>query len=123
MSFLSSKFFLSNLKINKNFKFFSSLSTPLPLTNSFLSLEENKTPILNNFPKQSMTPSEVVSYLDQYIIGQKDAKKAVAIAFRNRWRRQQLPIDIKNEVILTCFCFVFHSFSLFFHSVFTLFLY
>lgn len=50
---------------------------------------------------QSMTPKEVVSYLDDYIIGQKDAKKAVAVAFRNRWRRQHLPIDIKNEV-----CFV-----------------
>lgn len=47
---------------------------------------------------QSMTPKEVVSYLDDYIIGQADAKKAVAIAFRNRWRRQHLPIDIKNEV-------------------------
>jgi ATP-dependent HslUV protease ATP-binding subunit HslU len=49
--------------------------------------------------RQAMTPNEVVKYLDNYIIGQKDAKKAVAIAFRNRWRRQQLPIEIKNEII------------------------
>lgn len=49
--------------------------------------------------KQAMTPQEVVNYLDKYIIGQKEAKKAVAIAFRNRWRRQQLPLDIKNEII------------------------
>jgi ATP-dependent protease Clp ATPase subunit len=48
--------------------------------------------------RQAMTPKEVVGYLDQYIIGQNDAKRAVAIAFRNRWRRQQLPIEIKNEV-------------------------
>ncbi len=47
----------------------------------------------------SLTPREVVKYLDRYIIGQADAKKAVAIAFRNRWRRQHLPIDIRNEVI------------------------
>lgn len=46
-----------------------------------------------------MTPNEIVNYLDKYIIGQKNAKKAVAIAFRNRWRRQRLPIDIKNEII------------------------
>lgn len=56
-----------------------------------------KTTLING---QSMTPKEVVNYLDKYIIGQGDAKKAVAIAFRNRWRRQHLPIDIKNEVTL-----------------------
>lgn len=47
----------------------------------------------------SMTPKEVVNFLDGYIIGQQDAKRAVAVAFRNRWRRQRLPLDIKNEVI------------------------
>ena len=46
----------------------------------------------------AMTPKEVVSFLDEYIIGQPDAKRAVAVAFRNRWRRQRLPIDIKSEV-------------------------
>jgi ATP-dependent HslUV protease ATP-binding subunit HslU len=38
-----------------------------------------------------MTPREIVSELDSYIIGQDDAKRAVAIALRNRWRRMQLP--------------------------------
>lgn len=47
----------------------------------------------------SMTPKEVVSFLDEYIIGQPEAKRAVAVAFRNRWRRQRLPLDIKNEII------------------------
>ncbi|WP_138380861.1 ATP-dependent protease ATPase subunit HslU [Luteithermobacter gelatinilyticus] len=47
----------------------------------------------------SFSPREIVSELDRYIIGQKDAKRAVAIALRNRWRRQQLPEDMKEEVL------------------------
>ncbi len=47
----------------------------------------------------NFTPRETVSELDRYIIGQKDAKKAVAIALRNRWRRQQLPKDLAEEVM------------------------
>ncbi len=46
-----------------------------------------------------MTPKEIVSYLDQYIIGQKDAKKAVAVALRNRYRRMQLPKEIQEEIM------------------------
>ncbi|WP_373184369.1 ATP-dependent protease ATPase subunit HslU [Halopseudomonas sp.] len=46
----------------------------------------------------SMTPREIVHELDRYIIGQQDAKRAVAIALRNRWRRQQLPDALRNEV-------------------------
>ena len=42
---------------------------------------------------QAFSPREIVSELDRYIIGQDDAKKSVAIALRNRWRRQQLPED------------------------------
>ena len=52
-------------------------------------------------PDQSnlaLTPREVVEKLDQYIVGQSDAKRAVAIAIRNRWRRQQLDDAMKNEV-------------------------
>lgn len=45
------------------------------------------------------SPKETVSELDRFIIGQEEAKKAVAIALRNRWRRQQLPENLKNEVI------------------------
>ncbi|PWV79836.1 ATP-dependent protease ATPase subunit HslU [Halomonas sp. A11-A] len=45
-----------------------------------------------------MTPREIVHALDQYIIGQQDAKRAVAIALRNRWRRMQLDADLRQEV-------------------------
>jgi len=47
----------------------------------------------------SFSPREIVSELDRYIIGQRDAKRAVAIALRNRWRRQQLPDDLRDEVL------------------------
>ena len=46
----------------------------------------------------SFSPREIVSELDRYIVGQGDAKRAVAIALRNRWRRQQLPDDLREEV-------------------------
>ncbi len=45
------------------------------------------------------SPREIVSELDRFIIGQKDAKRAVAIALRNRWRRQQLEGDLRDEVM------------------------
>jgi ATP-dependent HslUV protease ATP-binding subunit HslU len=45
------------------------------------------------------SPREIVSELDRYIVGQEDAKKAVAIALRNRWRRQQLPEEMREEVL------------------------
>ncbi len=45
-----------------------------------------------------MTPREIVHALDQYIIGQQDAKRAVAIALRNRWRRMQLDSELRHEV-------------------------
>ncbi|MDG2242515.1 MAG: ATP-dependent protease ATPase subunit HslU [Rhodospirillaceae bacterium] len=47
----------------------------------------------------SFSPREIVSELDRFIIGQGDAKRAVAIALRNRWRRQQLPDALKDEVL------------------------
>ena len=46
----------------------------------------------------SMTPREIVSELDRHIVGQHDAKRAVAIALRNRWRRMQLPAELRQEV-------------------------
>ncbi|PVA10767.1 HslU--HslV peptidase ATPase subunit [Pelagivirga sediminicola] len=45
-----------------------------------------------------LTPREIVSELDRFIIGQKDAKRAVAVALRSRWRRQQLSDDLRDEV-------------------------
>lgn len=47
----------------------------------------------------NFSPREIVSELDRYIIGQKDAKRAVAIALRNRWRRHQLDADLRDEVM------------------------
>ncbi len=47
----------------------------------------------------SMTPREIVHELNRHIIGQDDAKRAVAIALRNRWRRQQLPDAMREEVV------------------------
>ncbi|WP_298725138.1 ATP-dependent protease ATPase subunit HslU [uncultured Ferrovibrio sp.] len=47
----------------------------------------------------SFSPREIVSELDRYIVGQAEAKKAVAVALRNRWRRQQLPEGLREEVL------------------------
>lgn len=46
----------------------------------------------------NFTPREIVSELDRYIIGQKQAKRAVAVALRNRWRRQQVPDELRDEI-------------------------
>jgi ATP-dependent HslUV protease ATP-binding subunit HslU len=48
---------------------------------------------VNNF-----TPREIVSELDRYIVGQNNAKRAVAVALRNRWRRQQVAPDLRDEI-------------------------
>jgi len=47
----------------------------------------------------AFSPREIVSELDRYIVGQRDAKRAVAVALRNRWRRQQLPEALRDEVL------------------------
>ncbi len=47
---------------------------------------------------KALTPREIVAELDKYIVGQKEAKKAVAIALRNRWRRQQVPSPLRDEI-------------------------
>ncbi|WP_028950422.1 ATP-dependent protease ATPase subunit HslU [Sulfurihydrogenibium subterraneum] len=49
--------------------------------------------------REELTPKQIVEELDKYIVGQYEAKKAVAIALRNRWRRQNLPEDLRDEVI------------------------
>lgn len=52
----------------------------------------------NNHFMKILTPREIVSELDKYIIGQGQAKRSVAIALRNRWRRQQVPPDLRDEI-------------------------
>ncbi len=47
----------------------------------------------------AFSPREIVSELDRFIVGQKDAKRAVAVALRNRWRRQQLPENMREEIL------------------------
>ncbi|MDE0340570.1 MAG: ATP-dependent protease ATPase subunit HslU [Nitrospinae bacterium] len=47
---------------------------------------------------ENLTPARIVEELDRYVIGQKDAKRAVAVALRNRWRRQQLPPEMAEDV-------------------------
>ncbi len=47
----------------------------------------------------SMTPGEIVSELDKHIVGQDKAKRSVAVAMRNRWRRQQVPDPLRNEIV------------------------
>jgi ATP-dependent HslUV protease ATP-binding subunit HslU len=49
-------------------------------------------------PAESLTPKQIVAELDRFIIGQDDAKRAVAVALRNRYRRQQLPDELRSEV-------------------------
>jgi ATP-dependent HslUV protease ATP-binding subunit HslU len=52
-----------------------------------------------NSPVSSLSPREIVSELDRFVVGQNKAKKAVAVALRNRWRRQALEGEMKNEVL------------------------
>ena len=49
-------------------------------------------------PEKPLTPREIVDHLDRHIVGQPDAKRAVAVAIRNRWRRQQLDDEMRGEV-------------------------
>ncbi len=55
--------------------------------------------IKDKYGMEQLTPKEIVAELDKYIIGQDDAKKSVAVALRNRWRRRQLPEDIAEEIL------------------------
>tara|TARA_A100001011_G_scaffold52435_2_gene50632 strand:- start:362 stop:1738 length:1377 start_codon:yes stop_codon:yes gene_type:complete len=62
-----------------------------------LNIVKNKTK--ENSKVSALSPREIVSELDRYVIGQKDAKKAVAVALRNRWRRQALSDEMRDEVL------------------------
>ena len=54
---------------------------------------------ISDYQSSHLTPREIVVELDKYIIGQDKAKKMVAIALRNRWRRQQVPDDLREEIM------------------------
>ncbi|MCL5030042.1 MAG: ATP-dependent protease ATPase subunit HslU [Bacteroidetes bacterium] len=54
---------------------------------------------MKNKSMKAFTPSQIVNELDKYIIGQTEAKRAVAIALRNRWRRQQVPPELREEIL------------------------
>ncbi len=54
---------------------------------------------MKNKSMKAFTPSQIVNELDKYIIGQNEAKRAVAIALRNRWRRQQVPDELREEIL------------------------
>lgn len=56
-------------------------------------------PSKTDFTSSTMTPREIVQELDRHIVGQQVAKRSVAIALRNRWRRMQLPEELRNEVM------------------------
>ena len=56
-------------------------------------------PVPQPHPAQALTPQEIVRELDRYVIGQDAAKKAVAIALRNRWRRNQVPEQLRDEIM------------------------
>ena len=49
-------------------------------------------------PEGELTPAKIVEELDRYVVGQRDAKRAVAVALRNRWRRQQVEGDLRDEI-------------------------
>ena len=63
------------------------------------SFPKEKVPNENNDVQNSLSPREIVSELDRFVVGQNKAKRAVAIALRNRWRRQALTGDMKDEVL------------------------
>ncbi|MFZ1746472.1 MAG: AAA family ATPase, partial [Nitrospirales bacterium] len=60
-------------------------------------MEQETSPTPKNL--DSLTPRQIVEELDRYVIGQRDAKRMVAIALRNRWRRQQLSPELRDEIV------------------------
>ena len=68
-------------------------------TNKVTNLNIIKNKKKNSSKVSALSPREIVSELDRYVIGQKEAKKAVAVALRNRWRRQALSDEMRDEVL------------------------
>ena len=68
-------------------------------TNKITSLNVVKNKTKDSSKVSALSPREIVSELDRYVIGQKEAKKAVAVALRNRWRRQALSDEMRDEVL------------------------
>ena len=68
-------------------------------TNKITNLNTVKNKTKESSKVSALSPREIVSELDRYVIGQKEAKKAVAVALRNRWRRQALSDEMKDEVL------------------------
>jgi len=68
-------------------------------TSKVTNLNVIKNKVKENSRVSALSPREIVSELDRYVIGQKEAKKAVAVALRNRWRRQALSNEMKDEVL------------------------
>ena len=66
---------------------------------SFLALPEARSGSTSSIAAGNLTPNQIVLLLDKYIIGQKDAKKSVAIALRNRLRRQHVSDDLRDEIM------------------------
>ncbi|HNT49299.1 MAG TPA: HslU--HslV peptidase ATPase subunit, partial [Cyclobacteriaceae bacterium] len=54
---------------------------------------------MNTMDSKYLTPQQIVKELDKYIVGQYDAKRNVAIALRNRWRRMNVKSEIQNEIV------------------------
>lgn len=67
-------------------------------TTSDSSDDECIIPVRDDALAKNLRPSDVVKELDRHIVGQQDAKRAIAIAMRNRWRRRQLPAELQKEV-------------------------
>src|SRR5271170_410195 len=68
--------------------------TPMPTSRS----RRSRRAMAEAFKGDSLTPRQIVAELDRYIVAQKAAKRAVAIALRNRWRRQQVSNDLRDEI-------------------------
>jgi len=90
---------------NKERSFVTVINPTAASFNSFLHSEPKETkeePLVLDAPKRdldvALTPEQIVVELDKHIIGQADAKRAVSLALRNRWRRKMLPADLRQEV-------------------------